>query len=198
MTIKRGTLTVVLGLAIALAGFFIWRSNFSHGQGSVESHEHFHVHGTGVDHGHEHEETTGEVSHSHAHKHDRHYHDSAILPEQPDLTEVGHSHDSPSSTTHYWAKLSAEDGGDRFVLKFFESREGKIKDSKPKANSVTALIFNGSKLDKDKEVKFEKSDDSDNYVAEIPGFLVLPAHLFKFENLEFGDMKFDVLLSVEK
>lgn len=195
MTIKRGTLTVVLGLAIVLAGWFIWRSNFSHGQGSVESHEHFHVHGTGIDHGHEHKGTSGEVSHSHPHEHDRHYHDSATLPDRPDLTEVGHSHDSPSSTTHYWAKLSAEDGG-RFVLNFFESRKEKIKDSRQKANSVTALIFNGSKLAR--EAKFEKSVDSNNYVAELPGFLALPAHVFKFENLEFGDMEFDVLLSVEK
>jgi len=196
MTIKRGTLIAVLGgLAVVLAGWFAWRLSTDHGRSSIESHDHFHVHGTGIDHGHEHEEASGELSHSHSHEHDRHNHDSAMLPDQQGLTEVGHSHDSPSSMTHYWAKLSAEDG-DRFVLNFFESRRGKLKDSAPKANSVTALIFNGSKLER--KANFEKSVDNDSYVAELPGLFVLPAQAFKITNLEFGEMEFDVLLSVDQ
>ena len=196
MTIKRKTLAVLLGgLVAVVVGWFAWRSNHSHGQGSIESHQHLHVHGEGIDHGHQHpEETTVALTHSHPHQHDRHRHDSEKLPDREGLTEIGHSHDSPDSMTYYWAQLTAEDSR-RFVLNFFTSQEGKIKTSSPKASCLTALIFNGSKLER--RAKFEKSD-SGKYIAELPDFLVLPEHFFKIENLEFGDMQFDALLSVDQ
>lgn len=194
MTSKRKSLVALLGvLILGVVGWYAWLSGTSHGEGVVESHEHLHVHGQGIDHGHEHEGAKGELAHSHPHQHDRHHHGVIEFPDQPGLTEIGHSHDASSETTHYWAKLVQEDG--KLLLEFFSSQESQLDTSAPKAASLTAQIYNGSKSEG--EVKFEKSGDQ--FVADLPvGFLVLPTYVFRIEDLEFGDLKTDALLPVTK
>ena len=191
MTSKRKSLVVLLGvLILGVVGWYTWLSSTSHGQGVVESHEHMHVHGEGFDHGHEHEGMAGELAHSHSHQHDRHHHGSIELPQQG-LTEIGHSHDTSSDITYYWGKLVVED--ESFVLKFVASQESELNTSAPSATSLNALIYNGSKLEE--KAKFEKSGDQ--FIADLPaGFFVLPTHVFRFENLEFGDLKTDAILPV--
>jgi len=194
MTSKRKSLVALLGVLI-LGGvvWYIWLSNTGHGQGVVESHEHLHVHGQGIDHGHEHEGAAGDLAHSHPHQHDRHHHGSFKWPDQPGLTEIGHSHGASSQTTHYWAKLVQEDG--KLLLEFFVSEESQLATSAPKAASLAALIYNGSKSEG--EVKFEKSGGQ--FVADLPvGFLVLPTYVFRIDDLEFGDLKTNALLPVTK
>ncbi len=195
MTNKLKSLAILLGaLLVLVAGWYTWSINNSHGQGVVETHEHFHVHGQGVDHGHKHPGSSGDLSHSHPHQHDRHHHGETELPEdQQDLTEIGHSHAASSGTTHFWAKLVKDD--DKFVLSFFASQESSFKATVPTAGSLNAQILNGNDLDG--EAKFEKSGD--NFVAKLPAeFLVLPTHVFRFDNLEFGDVKMDAFLSISR
>ena len=191
MTNMRKLLAVLGVLVLSFAGWYVWKTVTTHGQGHVESHEHEHAHGEGVDHGHEHDGPT-DVTHSHSHQHDRHHH-GAIEPPQPGLTEIGHSHDR-SGTTHFWAKLAAGNDGE-FVLEFFASGESELKTAAPSSSRLNAQILNGSKAEE--EANFEKLGD--NFVARLPDdFLVLPTHIFKFQALEFGDLKVDAFLSVKK
>ena len=191
MSNKIKVLVALSVVVLIFAGWIAWAFSGSHGEGVVESHQHHHVHGQGIDHGHEHENIES-VSHSHPHRHDRHHHGSIEFPGQEGLTEIGHSHDASGDTTHFWAKLIFENN-DQFALNFFASQESDLNSYAPPTNSLNALIFNGGKLEG--EARFEKSDE--NYIALMPSdFLVLPTHVLKFEDLEFGDLKLDAVLPI--